>query len=177
MHGAVDTFRWVVSCLAFVQKKKDPLGTLHALRCLADLYTIFADEATALNLFQAALAGGTAMDVHRLRAECMVGIGEIMLRRGDPTQAREMWTAAHPLFLRSPRMKDAAAVEKRLGQLSNTHSHSLLVTEDIADIAAVESSSERLDTLVAPNTSPSLQVESREDPGMSIGAPKTFAAL
>jgi tetratricopeptide (TPR) repeat protein len=83
MHNAIDTFRWAVSCLAWVQKK-DPMSTLHALQCLADLYMIFGDEDTALNLFNAALAGGTAMDIYRLRAECMVGIGEILLRRGDP---------------------------------------------------------------------------------------------
>jgi hypothetical protein len=69
---------------------------------------------TALSLLHAALEGGTKMDVHRLRAECMVGIGDVVLRRGDAMQAKAMWKKAHPLFLRSRRMKDAVSVQERL---------------------------------------------------------------
>jgi hypothetical protein len=68
------------------------------------------------------------MDIHRLRAQCIVGIEEIMLRHYDPMQAKEMWKAAHPLFFRSSRMKDTVSVEKRLEQLSHIYqdtSHSL----------------------------------------------------
>jgi hypothetical protein len=114
----MNTFRWAVIYLAFEQKMKDPVGTANALRRLADLCSILDEEETALNLFHAALEGGTAMDIHCLRAECMVGIGDIMIRRGDSAQAEEMWTTAHPLFLRASQMKDAAVVEKRLEQLA-----------------------------------------------------------
>ncbi|KAJ7697490.1 hypothetical protein B0H14DRAFT_2649847 [Mycena olivaceomarginata] len=79
-----------------------------------DIFTAFGDEETALSLFHAALEGGTKMDVHRLRAECMVGIGDVVLRRGDAMQAKAMWKKAHPLFLRSRRMKDAVSVQERL---------------------------------------------------------------
>jgi hypothetical protein len=129
----MDAFRWAVVYLAFVQKAKQPISTLQALRCLADIHMSLKDDETTLHLFHAVLEAGTKMDIHRIRAECMVGIGEIMLRRGDPIQAKEMWEAAHPLLARSSQMKDAASVEKRLEQLPHTqqnNSHLLLATGD-----------------------------------------------
>jgi hypothetical protein len=118
MHNATETLHWAVASLAFVQKMKQRVDTLNALRRLADVHSILTDDETALNLFHAALEGGTNIGIHRLRAECMVGIGDIMLRHNDLVQAKEMWTGAYPLFVRSSRMKDAAAVEERLRQLS-----------------------------------------------------------
>jgi hypothetical protein len=125
MHGPWDTFSWAVVSLALVQKNKDPLGTLNALRRLGAAYPILDDENTMLNLFHAALHGATTLEMHRLRAECMVGIGDIMLHRGDLMQAKEMWAGAHPLFVRLSLAKDAAGVEKRLEQLSPTTEHNL----------------------------------------------------
>jgi hypothetical protein len=49
----------------------------------------------------------------------MVGIGDIMVRRGDLVQAQEMWAGACPLFVGSSRMKDAIAVRECLKQLPN----------------------------------------------------------
>jgi hypothetical protein len=183
IHGSMDTFRWAVVYLAFVQKAKQPLPTLHALRCLADVHMSLEDDETALHLFHAALEGGTKMGIHRLRAECMAGIGEIMFRRGDPGQAKAMWKAAHPLFLRSSRMKDAASVKKRLDKLSHTrqdHSHSHPLTQDGVvestavvfessdnHTAAVQSSLEKLQTVSAPTTTPSQQVKTVVDSGTS----------
>ncbi|KAJ6556252.1 hypothetical protein B0H19DRAFT_1262341 [Mycena capillaripes] len=117
MDSPLDTFRWVMVFLAFVRKLKDPMGTLHALRRLADLHAILGDEDTALSLFHAALLAATTMSIYRLRAECMVGIGDVMYGRGDSMQAKEMWAGAYLLFFRSSRMKDAAAVQKNLEQL------------------------------------------------------------
>ncbi|KAJ7874636.1 hypothetical protein B0H13DRAFT_1894461 [Mycena leptocephala] len=97
MHGTSDTFEWVV--------------------------TMFGDEEMALVLYHAGLQGGTTMDVHRLRAECMVGIGDILNRRGGLIQAKEMWEGAHPPFLRSSRVTDATAVEERLEQLLYRYGH------------------------------------------------------
>ncbi|KAJ7793486.1 hypothetical protein B0H13DRAFT_2393659 [Mycena leptocephala] len=111
MHGAMDTFRWAVVCFAWMQKAKDAYGTVQALRRFADIYLIM----------------GTKLDIHHVRAECMVGIGDIMLRRGDNVQAKKMWAAAHPLFLRSPRPKDAQFVKEQLEQLAirenDQHTH------------------------------------------------------
>jgi hypothetical protein len=135
------------------------------------------DEETALHLFHTALEAGTKMDIHRLRAECMVGIGDIKLRRGDLVQAKEMWAASRPLFIRSSRMKDARLVEKRLEQLTHTrqnNSHSqdgdvesttVPFTTSHGDTATVQSSLEKLETLSAPNISPSLQTKTVVDPG------------
>jgi tetratricopeptide (TPR) repeat protein len=133
MQGTMDIFRWAVVYLAFVQKAKNREGTLQALRRLADLHMAINEEETALHLFHTTLETATQMDIHRLRAECMVGIGDIMARRGDLIQAKELWTAAHPLFTRSSRMRDAASVETRLNKLpQQVNSHSLLAIQDRA---------------------------------------------
>jgi hypothetical protein len=170
MHGTVDTFRWAVVYLALVQKKKNPIGTVDTIRHIADLYAMLDDEDTALNLFRAALAGGTKIGIHRIRAECMVGIGDIMLRRGDPIRAKEMWEAAQPLFVRSSRRKAEASVQGRLEQLSHIPQHtspshaihkstaSASVTD--GDTATVHSALEKLEALSAPNVAPSPHVES-----------------
>jgi hypothetical protein len=136
---------------------------------------------TALYLFHAALHAGTQMDIHRLRAECMVGIGEIMLRRGDLIQAKRMWAVAHPLFVRSSRRKDAASIEKRLEKLSQQdNSDSLAIregrvdeaTESVSvvklsdgDTAAAETSLEKLENLSAQTTYPSPQLEAKLSAG------------
>jgi hypothetical protein len=118
MHDTAETFHWAVLSLAFVRKMKEPVGILNSLRRLANVHIALHDDETALHLFRAALEGGIAIDIHRLEAECMVGIGDILVRRGDLMQAKEMWAAACPLFVRSSRMKDAAAVQVRLQQLA-----------------------------------------------------------
>ncbi|KAJ7655951.1 hypothetical protein B0H17DRAFT_1146285 [Mycena rosella] len=118
MHNQEDTFRWASVFFSFGLKSKDRVATFHALRCLADIYDISNDEETALSLYHTALEGATEMDIHRLRAESMTGIGDIMMRRGDMTQAKEMWEVVHPLFLRSSQMKDAAAIDARVAKLS-----------------------------------------------------------
>jgi hypothetical protein len=131
------------------------------------------DDETALNLFRTVLEGGTKMDIHRLRAECMVGIGEIMLRRGDSTQAREMWAAAHPFFLRSSRMKDAASVEKRLAKLSQQiHSHPLRAIQDSGPnkstppVQAILDSSENDTAATESYSVEKLQVRSTTSPSL-----------
>jgi hypothetical protein len=119
MHGPMDSFRWAVVYFASTQKDSMPADRLEALRRLADVHTMMGDDETALHLFQTALKGGTSMGIHRLRAECMVGIGDIMLRRRDSMQAMDMWKAAHPLFVRSSGRKDAALVKQRLQKLTH----------------------------------------------------------
>jgi predicted negative regulator of RcsB-dependent stress response len=101
-----------------MQKAKDAYGTVQALRRFADICMIMGDEETALHLFHTTLDAGTKLDIHHVRAECMVGIGDIMLRRGDNVQAKKMWAAAHPLFLRSSRPKDARFIKEQLEQLT-----------------------------------------------------------
>jgi hypothetical protein len=120
MTHTVQTFRWAVIFLAFTQKRKEHLNTLHALRRIANIFISFKEEETALNLFHIALQGATQVGIHRLRAECMVGIGDIMMGHGDLVEAKGMWEAAHPLFIRSSQIKDATAVEAQLHRLAET---------------------------------------------------------
>ncbi|KAJ7803413.1 hypothetical protein B0H14DRAFT_2888164 [Mycena olivaceomarginata] len=133
MHDTAETFHWAVLSLAFVRKMKEPVGILNSLRRLANVHIALHDDETALHLFRAALEGGIAIGIHRLNAECMVGIGDILVRRGDLMQAKEMWAAACPLFVRSSRMKDAAAVQVRLQQLATNSGSKLetLLTNDV----------------------------------------------
>ncbi|KAJ7853831.1 hypothetical protein B0H14DRAFT_2757706, partial [Mycena olivaceomarginata] len=133
MHDTAETFHWAVLSLAFVRKMKEPVGILNSLRRLANVHIALHDDETALHLFRAALEGGIAIGIHRLKAECMVGIGDILVRRGDLMQAKEMWAAACPLFVRSSRMKDAAAVQVRLQQLATNSGSKLetLLTNDV----------------------------------------------
>ncbi|KAJ6556083.1 hypothetical protein B0H19DRAFT_1293007 [Mycena capillaripes] len=169
MGDLLDTFRWAIVYLVFTQKLKDPIATSCALQHLAHLHTMLGDEDNALSLFYAALQAGTMMGVYRLRAGCMVGIGDIMHRHGDSAQAKEMWTTAQPLFVRSSRMKDVAAVQRRLEQLANSHTPtpnqhgSLVQTADSNldvvptldnNISAGHSSLENLLTLSAPDRTP-----------------------
>jgi hypothetical protein len=134
MHRPIDTFSWAVVYLAFVQKTKDPAITFHPLCRLAEVLVSMGDDETALHLFHTALEGATKMEIHHLRADCMVGIGDIVLRRGNLMQAKQMWEAAHPLFVRSRRMEDSAVVEKRLEELSQVPPQLLpVVREEIAD--------------------------------------------
>ncbi|KAJ7471133.1 hypothetical protein FB451DRAFT_1368231 [Mycena latifolia] len=115
----LDTFRWATLYFACVRKVKDQVATFHAIRCLADVYAESGDEPTGLNLYHTALEGGTEMDIHRLRGECMLGIGDIMLRSGDFGQSKKMWEAARPLLVRSSQMEDASGIDKRLAKLSH----------------------------------------------------------
>ncbi|KAJ7041209.1 hypothetical protein C8F04DRAFT_1391314 [Mycena alexandri] len=117
MSTLLATFRWAVVYLAFSRKSRDRVGTFQAFRRLADIFIRMDEEQTALELFRTGLEGATELDIHRLRAECMVGIGDIMVRRGDSGQAERMYKAAPPLFIAASRRKEASAVEERLGDL------------------------------------------------------------
>ncbi|KAJ7859110.1 hypothetical protein B0H13DRAFT_1901571 [Mycena leptocephala] len=167
MYGTMDTFRWAVVYFAFTQKDDKPADRLEALRRLADVHIMMGDDDTALHLFQAALKGGTIMGIHRLRAECMVGIGDIVLRSRDTMQAMDMWEAAHPLFVRSSRRKDAALVKQRLQKLSQSIRDGANETLTTPATVVFPSSLERPETLSAPGTSPSLQTDTDEGPGTS----------
>jgi tetratricopeptide (TPR) repeat protein len=170
MHGPMDSFRWAMVYFASAQKANKPADRLDALQRLADIYLLMGDDETALHLFQAALEGGTKMGIHRLRAECMARIGDIMLRRRDTMSAMDMWEAAHPLFIRSSCRKDAALVEERIQKLSQ----SLLAIRDgtgetstTSAQVVLPSALKQLEALSAPNTSLSLQLETDDDPGTS----------
>jgi hypothetical protein len=99
-------------------------------------------------------------------------------------QAMEMLGAAHPLFVRSSRMKDAASVKNRQETLCQKgKSHSVRAIRDGADEStgsmsfdfersgsppdAQESSFKKLENLSAPSIYPSRQVKIAVEPGTS----------
>ncbi|KAJ7107030.1 hypothetical protein C8R44DRAFT_744900 [Mycena epipterygia] len=149
MYGPIDTLRWAVVYFSLARKIQDRVAIFHALRCLADTYLLLDEEDMALNLFHAALDGATEIDIHRLRAECMVGIGDIMIRRGDSVQAAQMWVAARPLFVKSSQMKEAAAVDARLAQYTAADTH----------LPKVYSAGGKLTILATPQSSSSVARE------------------
>ncbi|KAJ7471119.1 hypothetical protein FB451DRAFT_1559582 [Mycena latifolia] len=180
MYSPLATSEWTFVYFSHVRKSKDRVATFHALRCLADIFAAFEDEETALNLYHTTLEGATEMDIHRLRAESMTGIGDIMMQRGDSVQAKEMWDAARPLFVRSSQMKDAAAIDERLAQLSQnigkTPAHLGEIQDGGADTvsristmndpsevgpdaAELTGQLEKLNLLVTPKISPWLDAE------------------
>ncbi|KAJ6543570.1 hypothetical protein DFH09DRAFT_1367913 [Mycena vulgaris] len=114
MYGQEDSLRWAVLHFSLIRKIKSFPDTIHGLRYLGDVHAAFGDDETALNLFHAALEGATEMDIHGLRAECMAGIGDIRMRRGDLAGAKEMWETAHPLFRRASQLKDVAKLDFKL---------------------------------------------------------------
>ncbi|KAJ6543556.1 hypothetical protein DFH09DRAFT_1088701 [Mycena vulgaris] len=172
MHSQTETFHWAMVYFYFVLKAKDRVATFRALRCLADIYNEADDKETAFNLYCTALEAATEMDIHRLRAECMTGIGDIMLSHGDSVQAKEMWKAAHPLFVKSSQMKDAAAIDARLARLSdhpaldgdNVNSPRIAGPEDTSpvDLDAVRKLSQ-LARLPTSEIQPGLEANSLEE--------------
>ncbi|KAJ7471075.1 hypothetical protein FB451DRAFT_1559550 [Mycena latifolia] len=98
MYSPANTFHWAVVYFSSARILKHWPDVFQALRYLADAHAAADDDETALNLFHTALEGATQMDIHRLRAECMMGIGDINMRGGDLAQARKMWEEARPLF-------------------------------------------------------------------------------
>ncbi|KAJ7107047.1 hypothetical protein C8R44DRAFT_885716 [Mycena epipterygia] len=150
MYGPLDTLRWAVVYFSLTRKLQNRPATFRALRCLADAYLILDDEDMAVNLFHVALEGATEIDIHCLRAECMVGIGDIMIRCGDSVQAIQMWEAARPLFVKSSQMKDASAVDARLAEC----------TKADTNLPKTHIAFERLTILATPQDSPSVAGES-----------------
>ncbi|KAJ7452941.1 hypothetical protein FB451DRAFT_1521160 [Mycena latifolia] len=177
-HKMHNTSDWTFVYFSLVRKSKDRVATFHALRCLADIFAEFKDEETALNLYHAALEGATEMDIHRLRAESMTGIGDIMMRRVDSVKAEDMWQAARPLFVRSSQMKDAAGIGERLAQLSQGIQKNPVTVSgtsalnDISkrgpDTAETMGQFEKLDLLVAPKTSLLMDAGSLRGPAKEL---------
>jgi tetratricopeptide (TPR) repeat protein len=117
MSSIAETFAWAMVYFAFVCNGTDLGRKLHALRCLGDIFRAQGDNETALNVFCAALEGATEMDIHRLKAECLVGMAEILMLRGDRETAQANFKAARLLFDRSGLMKNVGEVDRRMSEL------------------------------------------------------------
>ncbi|KAJ7681536.1 hypothetical protein B0H14DRAFT_3678208 [Mycena olivaceomarginata] len=115
---------WTTIFLIHSLKLKAKLQVYKALQFLGQIFLTHKDENTAISLFTVALEGFTYMDVHCSRAECMVRLGDISNRCGDPLKAVEFWNTARPLFERSSQAKEVQCVDERLSHVgSNVLDH------------------------------------------------------
>ncbi|KAJ7135725.1 hypothetical protein C8R44DRAFT_848591 [Mycena epipterygia] len=113
-------WQWAVVYLGQAQKVKQKLELHKALQFLGDVFLAHGDDESANNLFNTALEGFTAMDVHRSRAQCMLRLGDIAKRQGDLVTAIKLWTEARPLFERCLQAKDLAQIDIQLAAVTST---------------------------------------------------------
>lgn len=113
-NGLTSAPIWATVLLAHSVKFRGRAGIYKALRFLAAASLTQGDEDTAISLFTIALDGLTHMDVHQSRAECMLGLGDIYMGRGNTIKAVELWKTARPLFEQSSQTKQVEIIVKRL---------------------------------------------------------------
>jgi hypothetical protein len=120
VHTEMECRRWAVVFLAFGLRPlvRGRLMVHQALQSLGGVLVQQGADDTALSVLTVALEGFTQMDVHQSRAKCMCTIGDVYVRRGDLSGAREMWEAARPLFEHSEQTKEIAGIDKKLQALS-----------------------------------------------------------
>ncbi|KAJ6511865.1 hypothetical protein DFH09DRAFT_1433734 [Mycena vulgaris] len=140
---------WTIVYLVYASKSQHKPDIHKALQFLGDIFHTEGDQDTAVNLLTVALDGFTQMDVHRSRAECMLGLGYISKEHGDILKAAELWRTARPLFERSVQAKKVALVDEELlsiaGDVLDEHTRSLaLITEIHAPSAALETTTGHL---------------------------------
>jgi tetratricopeptide (TPR) repeat protein len=119
MNDIQTTLRWTGIFLGLALKCKDKRQTMHAFRCLGQIFSAEGDNGTALSLFNVALDGFTFIDVHRWRADCMVQIADILNTRGEVMKAVELWKAARPMFTRSSQLEDIIKIDARLAEVDS----------------------------------------------------------
>jgi tetratricopeptide (TPR) repeat protein len=117
-HGDQIGCPWIVTFLVHSVKYKLRLGLHKALQFLGNVFKAQGDQETATTLFTVALDGFTQMDVHRSRAECMVGLGDIAKQNGDKLTAVKLLETARPLFQRSLQGKQLVHLEAKLAGLN-----------------------------------------------------------
>ncbi|KAJ7032411.1 hypothetical protein C8F04DRAFT_658825 [Mycena alexandri] len=117
LSDAATTLGWACILMAFA-RKGNIIAVHQALRFFADVFLAQGEDETALSLLDVSLAGFTAADIHRSRAECMLRMGDLFHRRGNGEKAVEFWRMARPLFVRSLQAKEVAQVDERLHAFS-----------------------------------------------------------
>ncbi|KAJ6457683.1 hypothetical protein C8R45DRAFT_880271 [Mycena sanguinolenta] len=132
---------WAVVFLAhtMVSDTRSILTINQALRCLGDVLASQGEDDAALSLLTVALEAFTQMDVHESRAECMHTIGDVHLRRGEPSKASALWNVARSLFERSSQSKGVEEMDARLAVLVQRNH---------------EETMEQLTHLASPHTAP-----------------------
>ncbi|KAF7345042.1 CTLH domain-containing protein [Mycena venus] len=114
MHDARTTFGYAVALLGYARKLLDEVATHHALRCIGDIFAARGDDDTALNLFQTAFDGFSAMGVYRHQGVCLVRIADVFERRGDFERATNFLEKAKVMFERSSQADKIALIESKL---------------------------------------------------------------
>jgi tetratricopeptide (TPR) repeat protein len=120
-HDMEHTSRGPVVYLAHSHQSNEKLALHKAILFFGDVFISQGDDSTAHSLLTVALEGFNCMDVHHSRAQCLQRLGDIALRRGEFSNAAELWTAARPLFERSSQAKDVAHIDGRLAEIAHTH--------------------------------------------------------
>lgn len=110
------SFHYTVLSFVFGLKIQDKAATHHAMRRLAEHFQQQNDEDSALSLFHTALDGFDFMDIHQGRAICMLRIADIMRKRGQIQEPRELWSQAQALFMRASQEKFAEDCAERLAR-------------------------------------------------------------
>lgn len=113
-------FRNYFLYFAVTQKMQNPAAVHQALRCIGDMFVVQGDEDTAFCLYQVALDGFSLMDVHRGKGDCMIRMGDIMRKRGNVAEARDLWSAARPLFELSAQSQEVIRCEERFDHFPST---------------------------------------------------------
>ncbi|KAF8166901.1 hypothetical protein K438DRAFT_1856609 [Mycena galopus ATCC 62051] len=124
-------YKWPIIYLACASRSKGKLDLHKALLFLGDAFIANNDENSAVNLYQAALAGFTQMDVHRSRAQCMLHLGDLANKNGRISEAISYWEAARPLFERASQTKDVAQIDSRLATREKGHHKALVKLETL----------------------------------------------
>ncbi|KAJ6586486.1 hypothetical protein DFH09DRAFT_1274917 [Mycena vulgaris] len=151
---------WTIIYLVHASKSNQKLDLHKALQFLGDIFRFEGDQDTAVSLLTVALEGFTLMDVHRSRAECMLGLGYISKENRDLLKAAELWRTARPLFERSSQVKKLALIDKELLSIQRDvlEEH----TKSLAHLSKIHTPSRALGT-----TTRSLEaIGETEDPGL-----------
>ncbi|KAJ6592037.1 hypothetical protein DFH09DRAFT_1414862 [Mycena vulgaris] len=151
---------WTIIYLVYASKSQQRLDVHKALQFLGNIFRTEGDQDTAVSLLTTALEGFTQMDVHRSRAECMLGLGYISKENGGGLKAAELWRTARPLCERSSQAKKVALIDEELlsiaGDVLDEHTRSLALLSEIhAPNAAIETTSGSLE-----------ETGETEDPGL-----------
>ncbi|KAF7344792.1 NB-ARC domain-containing protein [Mycena venus] len=119
LHADTESARWAVVFLALALRPvvRSPLTVHRALRRLGDVLAQQGEDDTALSILTVALDRFTQMDVHQSKAECMSTMGDVYMRRGDLSRAKELWEGARPLFERSEQKKEVVRIDEKLQTL------------------------------------------------------------
>lgn len=110
--------RFAVPYLVFACKTQNRKAIQEALTRIGDVFFGDENDETALALFTAALDGFTEMDIHQGRADCMIRIGDILIKQSATVaEAQKTWVTARHLFSQSSQLRGVSDCDSRLTKL------------------------------------------------------------